>query len=135
MSRGGDPQDVYGDQYNEPDGYNEAYENEREGRSGSLFPYSVSWGGWSSFFGRGKARDGGSVDGYRDRTADATPSETTYDGNAGGGTDESKLGEGLAGLLLVAGVVLFLFPEPATSLLGIVLVTLGVVAWAAEALS
>lgn len=39
------------------------------------------------------------------------------------------LDEGLIGLLLVVGVVLFLIPEPATSGLGILLVVAGVVLW------
>lgn len=51
----------------------------------------------------------------------------------GVGTEESDdgswLDEGLISLLLVAGVVLFLFPEPATSAIGIGLVTLGALAW------
>jgi hypothetical protein len=39
------------------------------------------------------------------------------------------LDEGLIGLVLVAGIALFLFPEPATSAVGIVLITLGVIGW------
>lgn len=36
---------------------------------------------------------------------------------------------GLVGLLLVVGVVLFVFPEPATSGLGILLIATAVVLW------
>lgn len=36
---------------------------------------------------------------------------------------------GLATLLLVAGVLLFLFPEPATSGLGVLLILAGAVVW------
>lgn len=44
---------------------------------------------------------------------------------------EDRWESGLVSLLLVGGVVLVVFPEPATSLLGIVLVLAGVVAWLA----
>lgn len=46
--------------------------------------------------------------------------------------DDGWLGEGVAGILLLVGVVLFFFPEPATSALGIGLIVLGVIAWVAE---
>lgn len=38
-------------------------------------------------------------------------------------------GVGLAGLLILVGLVLFIFPEPATSGLGVVLMVLGVLLW------
>lgn len=37
-------------------------------------------------------------------------------------------------LLLLVGVVLFFFPEPITSTVGILLITVAVIAWAAEAM-
>ncbi len=40
--------------------------------------------------------------------------------------------EGAAALLLVVGIVLFFFPEPFTSLVGIGLIILGVVTWLAD---
>ena len=43
--------------------------------------------------------------------------------------DGSWWDEGLIGLLLIAGVVLFFFPEPTTSIIGIALLAIGVVAW------
>lgn len=43
--------------------------------------------------------------------------------------DDSWWDEGLIGLLLVAGIVLFFFPEPATSTIGIALIGIAVVAW------
>ena len=43
--------------------------------------------------------------------------------------DEVFLDEELIPILLIAGVLLFLFPEPATSALGIVFVVIGVVLW------
>lgn len=37
--------------------------------------------------------------------------------------------EGIAALLILVGVVLFFFPEPATSAVGIALISVGVVVW------
>lgn len=61
---------------------------------------------------------------------------TTEDENAGGTEygerreeDGSWWDEGLISTLLVVGVVLFIIPEPATSGLGIFLITVGVMAW------
>lgn len=42
--------------------------------------------------------------------------------------------ESLIALLLVGGVALLLFPEPATSALGVVLIALGVLAWLIDAI-
>lgn len=38
-------------------------------------------------------------------------------------------GLGLVGLLLVVGIVLFLFPEPATSGLGVALIVIAIIVW------
>ncbi|MFC7044430.1 hypothetical protein ACFQH6_02525 [Halobacteriaceae archaeon GCM10025711] len=38
-------------------------------------------------------------------------------------------GVGLGGLLVIAGIVLFVIPEPVTSGLGVLLVLAGVLAW------
>ncbi|WP_435181676.1 hypothetical protein [Halorussus sp. AFM4] len=43
--------------------------------------------------------------------------------------DESWWDEGLVTLLLVAGLALFLFPEPATSGLGVALMAVGAALW------
>ena len=48
--------------------------------------------------------------------------------------NESRWGDGLVSLLLLGGAALFLFPEPSTSVLGILLVVAGVVLWAVNAL-
>lgn len=48
--------------------------------------------------------------------------------------DDSWWDLGLAGILLVAGVVLFLFPEPITSGIGVLLVVVGVIVWLADVL-
>ena len=68
-------------------------------------------------------------DEYSDATyaeTDETYAETYDDADE---DDGSWLGEGVIGLLLVAGVVLFFFPEPTTSMIGIALVSIAVVAW------
>lgn len=51
-------------------------------------------------------------------------------------TDDADtwLGEGVATLLLAVGLALFLFPEPASSTLGILLMLGGLLIWLAEAL-
>lgn len=43
--------------------------------------------------------------------------------------DDGWLDAGVIALVLLAGIALFLFPEPTTSGLGIVLMGVGVVAW------
>ena len=50
--------------------------------------------------------------------------DDTYDEDDGSWWDE-----GLIGLLLIAGIVLFFFPEPTTSVIGIALIGIAVVAW------
>lgn len=63
-------------------------------------------------------------------------SEDRFEGDAAdrpsGNDDESWLDEGLITLLIVAGALLFLFPEPATSAVGIVLLGVGLIAWVAD---
>lgn len=49
--------------------------------------------------------------------------------------DESWLDEGTIALLLVVGVALFLFPEPATSGIGVLLIAAGLGGWLVDALS
>ncbi|WP_247731039.1 hypothetical protein [Halovivax limisalsi] len=62
------------------------------------------------------------------RKGEAYSEEAAYE-NADEDADGSLWDEGLITLLIVAGVVLFLFPEPATSALGILLLSIGVIAW------
>lgn len=38
-------------------------------------------------------------------------------------------GLGLVGLLLLAGIILFIFPEPATSGIGVMLIIVAVIIW------
>ncbi|NHN57651.1 MULTISPECIES: hypothetical protein [Halorussus] len=77
--------------------------------------------------GRDEYRD----DVYDDGYADDDEYDSAYDDED---DDGSWWDEGLIGLLLVAGVVLFFFPEPFTSTVGIALIALGIIAWAADAL-
>lgn len=59
--------------------------------------------------------------------------ETAGDATPTAGTeDDSWLDEGLITLLVVTGALLFLFPEPATSAVGIVLLGVGIIAWAVD---
>ena len=68
----------------------------------------------------------GEDDEYRDETY-----AETYDENAEAYAedDDSWWDEGLIGMLLIAGVVLFFIPEPTTSAIGIALIGVAVVAW------
>ena len=93
------------------------------GVGGSLTP--MGWGIWPS---------NDPVDAERaDREAGYGEDRGEYEGRTGVRTedteDDSWWDEGLIGLLLVAGVVLFFFPEPATSAIGIGLITVGALAW------
>lgn len=45
------------------------------------------------------------------------------------GANDSSWGGGLITLLIVIGAVLFVFPEPATSAVGILLIAIGVIGW------
>lgn len=70
-------------------------------------------------------------------TTTGTTAGTTTDttGPTTGTTSDRSLmdrfGSGsLAAILIIAGVALFLFPEPATSMAGVALVVLGIASWA-----
>lgn len=74
---------------------------------------------------RDEAPNRGRVDGDYDASEEGYLDEyTARDGNGGGW--------GLPALLLAAGVILFLFPEPITSTVGILLVVAGVAVWLYE---
>ncbi len=70
------------------------------------------------------ADDSGSL---LDRARGST-TETTAD-DSGSWFDRAKAKYGLGTLLVAAGVVLFLFPEPITSTAGLVLIGAGVLLW------
>lgn len=129
--------DEYDDTYEEVHGDEPArdrYADEAEDRG--LFAYDPSWGIWPAGWGMWPRSDTVDDDreyggeryaeydeaGYDETAYDAT----TYDEDEG---DGSWWDEGLIATLLVVGVVLFLFPEPATSAVGIALLAVGVVAW------
>lgn len=46
-----------------------------------------------------------------------------------GGAVSDYSGEGVAALLMLVGAVLFLFQEPSTSLVGVLLVLVGALTW------
>ena len=94
--------------------------------SDSFFPYTGDWG-WGSAL--------PSSSGTEETASDEEPSpderyaeETTDEGG-------TWLDEGVISLVLLAGVVLFFFPEPATSAVGILLLGVGVVAWVVDAVA
>ena len=60
--------------------------------------------------------------------------DESYDDSYAEDDDEGILGESLALLLFVVGLVLFLFPEPGTSTLGLVLMVAALFVWAADAI-
>jgi hypothetical protein len=96
-----------------------------DGTADSFFPSSgggaLSSSGWWGFWGSGDTVD----------TQRGDPAGGGYQASDASRTDEddSRLDEGLIGLVLVAGVALFLFPEPVTSAVGIGLVAIGAIAW------
>ncbi|WP_408957395.1 hypothetical protein [Natrinema sp. 74] len=65
--------------------------------------------------------------GLLDRTRGKSSEPTTND--AGSWFDRAKAEYGLGTLLVAAGAVLFLFPEPITSTAGLVLIGIGALLW------
>ena len=65
----------------------------------------------------------------RDETPDATGATADPEGEG------SWWSEAWISVVILVGVALFLFPEPATSMLGIALILLGVGAWIVDALT
>lgn len=122
-------------------------ESETEiGTSPSLSMPSIPWGWAPASFRSGTKDDELTGDSDRDTVA---PESERYRGEepnddriAGGASDsrtqttetedESWFDQGLITLLVVVGALLFLFPEPATSAVGIVLLGVGIIAWAID---
>ena len=98
-------------------------EESDDGRS-SYLP-GLTWGGWPSV---GWRQDGGETDPSEDEAFD---DRTDREESSSGGL-ASLWDEGLITLLIVGGAILFLFPEPVTSSIGILLLGLGVLAWAID---
>ena len=97
----------------------------------SFFPYTGTLPlGWPGRTGREAGPDQ-----YGDQPYDDEPygeesyGEERYDESSKGPGEGTWLDEGLIGLVLVAGLVLFLIPEPATSGIGVLLMGVGVVLW------
>ncbi|WP_135825341.1 hypothetical protein [Halorussus ruber] len=127
--------DEYDDTYKEVHGDEPArdqYAGE-EATDDTFFPsgvgsslYPSGWGIWPA---------GDAVDATAEEDRGEAETAGKYDTASGTGTDDSEdswWDVGLIGTLLVVGVALFLFPEPATSALGIGLITLGVIAWVVD---
>lgn len=89
------------------------------------FPHlpSLGWGmlPWTS---RERERDD-----YVDRPAESTEYRPAEEAETDGGGIASYWDEGLIALFIVGGAILFVFPEPVTSGIGVLLVTVGVLAW------
>lgn len=97
---------------------------EEEAKDRGRFPYHVSrrwagtWGVWP--FTTSRAEETG----YDEGAYEGAPESPHGDDDS-----ESRWDEGLITLLIVGGAVLFLFPEPITSGLGLLLLSLGVIGW------
>ncbi|UPV76600.1 hypothetical protein M0R89_18885 (plasmid) [Halorussus limi] len=94
------------------------------GVGNSLYP--SGWGIWPAGDANDASTENEAGDDYDRRTADYDDSE---------GDDDGWFGEGIAGTLLLIGAVLFFFPEPSTSAIGIGLMALGVLTWVVDALA
>ena len=119
--------DEYGDEVYHEEEYDryddDSYADRAEDRR---FPYLPSWG-WGGAWGVmpwASRRDEDEVD-YDEGGYDPY-GETEVDDEGGFG---SLWDESLITLLIVGGAILFFFPEPATSGLGVILMGLGVLAW------
>lgn len=99
-------------------------DTDRAGPSGVLpFGFPTSFGRDATDHGR----DSGYDEGYEADDGTSYRREVARgDASAEGGVDD-----GIIGVVVVAGIALFLFPEPATSVVGLALVVAGVVAWLA----
>ena len=123
------------------DGYPDDGENDTDtdGATDSGVPYTGylpvggGWGwGWLPIARGDVASENADGDYVGDAPTEDTPDEG-YVGDASGEDGGSWWEEGVITVILITGVVLFLFPEPATSMLGIVLIVIGVVAWLVDA--
>lgn len=86
-----------------------------------------------AWMGRGWAIGYGWPPMYRLDDADEPVAGDETDATADREDGGSWWDEALISTLLVAGIALFLFPEPATSMLGIALISIGVLAWLIDA--
>lgn len=100
------------DQYTDEPPAEEAFDDSLFPYGG--FPYGFGWSAWPW----SDAEDENDAYGGSEEFG---PSEAT--------DEDGRWNEGIVSVLLVVGVVLFLFPEPATSAIGMVLVALGLAMW------
>lgn len=117
-----DPDQVYHDE-EDPDeaGPTEAEEDER---ATSYVPFTP-WV-WPSLGWRRDQEQEYQAETYGGRPYDEGSAEADTTGRSG---LSQYWDEGLITLLVVGGAILFLFPEPVTSSLGVLLMGLGVIAW------
>lgn len=99
------------------------YEEEETGRFSYLRPWG--WGGAWGMWPRS------SEEGEEAEYPATRPTGTRRDSEPTGGLAR-YWDEGLVTLLIVGGAILFFFPEPATSGLGILMMGLGVLLWLVE---
>lgn len=121
--------DEYDDTYRELHGDEPARDEYVDDRDdGGFFPYGMGWGYWPAGWGLWPAGDTVDADQEYDERE-----EYGYDRTEGVGAEDEDEGtwldEGLIATLLIVGLVLFLFPEPATSAVGIAMLAVGAVAW------
>lgn len=102
------------------------YDDEPTGADDTDSPYSWPPGGtgwrwgWPSGYWWGTDDESRDVDQWEeDRSSD----------------DDTWLDEGIYTLLIVVGVVLFLFPEPGTSMVGVLLMLAGGIGWVIDAVT
>jgi len=115
MSR--DPNDPNRDRAGDP--YDDQVDDGYDDSSGGFFSPMSGWPG-------GGAAEEKRRDEYEGEVYDEEGTAGVADADE---SDDSWWDEGLISLLLVGGLVLFLFPEPATSAIGVLMMGAGVVAW------
>lgn len=102
------------------------YDDEPTGADDSQSPYSwppwgAGWGwGWPSGYWWGTDEEPGDAD----RPSGSPRTD-----------DDTWLDEGIYTLLILVGVALFLFPEPGTSMVGILLMIAGGIGWVIDAVA
>lgn len=85
-----------------------------------VFPYNwVPWGG-----------GGGAAFAPADGTVDATDDDL----ETASGDDHRWLDEGIFTAIILVGAALFVFPEPATSMIGVGLMLFGITGWLVDGL-
>jgi hypothetical protein len=135
MSRRDDP--YADDVHDTPDDLQDRYGDRDD--ADSPFPYPTVPFGWpANVFGSGPDDDYAYGRDRDDTSYDReTPDrrKTRRDVRGRGTRDEDLVDDRLVGIVLVVGLALFLFPEPVTSAVGVLLLAVGVGAWVVDALA